>query len=59
MGLFRMLSPDSLFESHKNMTLLLIREKNFNSPSAGKPVVSIVSRNKPSWHLICMSNGAR
>ena len=59
MRLSRVPLPDSLFESHKNVTLLLTREKNLDDPFAGKPFVSIVSRDKANWHLICMSNGAR
>lgn len=59
MGLFRVLLPDSLFESHKKVTLKLTREKEFKNPYAGKPFVSTISRNKATWHLICMSSGAR
>jgi len=59
MGLSRVTPPDSLIESHKKVTLLPTRKKNFNEPSAGKLFASIVSRDKTNWHLICMSNGAR
>jgi hypothetical protein len=54
MGLSRVASPDSLFKSHKKVTLLPTRKKNFNEPSAGKPFISIVSQDKANWHLICM-----
>jgi hypothetical protein len=39
MGLSRVPSPDSLFESHKKVTLLLTSKKNFDNTSAGKPFV--------------------
>jgi hypothetical protein len=59
MGLFRVLVPDNCFESHKKVTLMLNREKNFHDPSAGKPFVSTIFQDNTTWHLICMSSGAR
>jgi hypothetical protein len=32
MGVSRVLLPGGLFESHKNVTLLLTRKKNFDGP---------------------------
>ncbi len=59
MGLSRVNSPGSLIKSHKKMTLLPTRKKNFDEPSAGKPFTLFISPDKANWHLICMSSSAR
>jgi len=59
MGLSRILLMASLIVSHKKVTLLPTREKNFDDPFAGNPFLSIVSPVKNNWHLICISSGAR
>ena len=44
MALSRIPLTGCLFESHKKVTLLLTRKKNFKAPSGGNPFISTVSR---------------
>lgn len=59
MGLPRVSLTACLVVSHKKVTFLPTREKNFVGPFEGNPFLSTVSPDKINWHLICISSSAR